>query len=135
MSVIYKFDFKVGDRVSWTSQANGIAKKKTGVVVEVVAFGRLPAKISSLSSRSHESYVVSVSRVGRKGPLKPELYWPVRSLLRPVGKASSDASSDAAESARAFADRACAGLEVAPTSGADEIGASFDEDAGSGDAP
>lgn len=74
--------FKVGDEVTWTSQAGGHAKTKNGVVAEVVAAGKEPDrdafpalyKWSGVGCcRSHESYVVMVGK-------KP--YWPLASKLR-----------------------------------------------------
>ena len=67
---------EIGDTVSWTSQAGGFSKMKTGVIVEAVLPHRSPdAKynLQTLSKRSSTSYVV---KVGNK------YYWPYRSLLK-----------------------------------------------------
>lgn len=69
--------FKVGDRVSWTSQAGGYSKTKTGSVAAVVRPGEYPDRAQFLSlyrgagvgiARDHESYVVTVKGAG--------VYWP-----------------------------------------------------------
>ena len=75
--------FAVGVRVTWTSQAGGVSKAKTGEIVAVVPRGGSISRVknalidagvqyartldSSGLSRDHESYVV---RVGSK------MYWP-----------------------------------------------------------
>ena len=67
---------QIGDTVSWTSQAGGFSKMKTGVIVEAVRPHHSPdAKynLRTLSKRSSTSYVV---KVGNK------YYWPYRSLLK-----------------------------------------------------
>ena len=79
--------FKVGDEVTWESQANGGWAKKIGYVVEVIPAGKpiSSSKFSTLSGgglpRKEESYVVCV------GPkpdsrAKPKYYWPRVSALR-----------------------------------------------------
>jgi len=91
--------FKLGQTVTWTSQAGGHAKTKTGRVVAVIAGGRgsgdraskyiRDAKRSGTHrscfgggwDRNSESYVVEV-RDGRTSRAKPILYWPVVSLLQ-----------------------------------------------------
>jgi len=77
--------FKVGDIVSWSSQAAGTTTTKVGTVVEVVPAGREPTKMARAvgSTRKHVSYVVDVPRFAKKSkqPLKPESYWPIVSLL------------------------------------------------------
>jgi len=69
--------FAVGDRVEWTSQANGSATTKIGKVIEVVPAGtRVPATLKGMgwwNGREHDSYVVDV-----KG--KP--YWPRVAYLK-----------------------------------------------------
>lgn len=92
MPVVYKHKFKVGDSVSWTSQAGGSWKPKVGTVIEVVPSDHPPTKYAGTSTRGHESYVVKVA--GRpaktsKGSaehvrVKDETYWPVRSQLEPA---------------------------------------------------
>ncbi len=82
----------VGDLVTWSSQAGGHAKKKTGTVVEVVPPRRCPKVVSSTSFRAHESYVVEVTYQAKqsRGAIKslrmkkPERYWPLVANLRVV---------------------------------------------------
>lgn len=80
--------FQVGDTVTWTSQAGGKSKTKTGKVIAVVPKGvnvrqwvpdgfndsRLP---QNLSFRFHESYLIQVGRSKR-------LYWPLVKYLEKV---------------------------------------------------
>ena len=84
---MFSFGYKLGDRVTWTSQAHGSAKTKTGTVVEVVPKGGRPSrgKFPSLYkdagvgfSRAHESYVVSVPN--KRSGVK--IYWPIVKNLR-----------------------------------------------------
>ena len=72
---------KIGDKVSWESQAQGYNKKKVGVVVGVIPAGEqvavyLDAALANIGStiqkdyggaRLHESYLVVVSG---------KVYWP-----------------------------------------------------------
>jgi hypothetical protein len=78
--------FALNDKVTWTSQAGGHTKKKTGTVVQVVPTGMLPSGQFSPrqpgSERRHESYVVHVPTASGRG--KGQYYWPVRSLLKPA---------------------------------------------------
>lgn len=77
-----KADLSVGDSVTWTSQAGGTSKTKTGTVMQVVLPGRLPDRQAFPElyrhsgvgmARSETSYVV---QVGRK------VYWPRTSALQ-----------------------------------------------------
>jgi hypothetical protein len=85
--------FKLGDTVTWTSQAQGSEKTKIGVVVEVVPENK---KINTwlaryekyliqfgMGRRNHESYLVEV-RDGKTDKARPKLYWPLVSKLREV---------------------------------------------------
>ena len=67
--------FRLGDKVSWKSQAGGWTKIKYGVIVEVVrpaCWPKLPL-MDIGGSRNHESYIVLVGR---------KYYWPlVKNLL------------------------------------------------------
>lgn len=74
----------IGDTVSWTSQAAGTTKRKTGKIVAVVPAGKDPALYVPKGllinawrgdERDHESYLV---RVGNK----KLLYWPRVSQLK-----------------------------------------------------
>ena len=73
-------EFKIGDQVSWSSQANSSWTTKDGVVVEVVPVGgrpdtsRWPVLKGCGWGRNHVSYIVTV---GRKA------YWPIVSKLLP----------------------------------------------------
>ena len=78
--------FKLGDKVKWSSQAQGFWREKQGKVVEVVAPGRQPnrkrfEKLYRDSGcgwvRAVESYVVNTAQPNRA----PKYYWPVASLL------------------------------------------------------
>jgi hypothetical protein len=82
--------FKVGDKVTWSSQANGHRTTKVGTVVDVVPSGERPewhkraVEISSAWSRKnmsgprkHESYLIVTHNPKR-------LYWPVVDRLRLV---------------------------------------------------
>lgn len=90
--------FKIGDRVSWTSQAGSYYTSKTGYVSEVI-----PAKVSPRSyfakferdreryhmvsgssyclARKMESYIVLVDG-GPRG--KKMVYWPAPARLKPT---------------------------------------------------
>lgn len=76
--------FAVGMTVTWTSQAKGTMVTKKGVVVEVVAAGRLPiTRMTHLAgSRKEESYIVAVRRTDKRGrDLPAQHYWPKSSHL------------------------------------------------------
>lgn len=77
-------EFKIGDRVTWESQAQGSTTKKTGTVIEVVGWRRRPSTIRHDGTRDHESYVVEVQPppTKRGRARKPVRYWPVVSKLR-----------------------------------------------------
>jgi hypothetical protein len=74
--------FKIGDRVTWKSQASSYVKVKTGVIEAIVPAGHLPsAEFQRLfrhgigGPRDHESYVVRVRQA--------TYYWPrVKGLER-----------------------------------------------------
>jgi len=83
---------KLGDTVTWTSQAQGNVKTKTGVVVEVLLAGKMPDRGRFLSlykgagcgsPRNHESYVV-MADVGKKPGKTFRHYWPRVSALKEV---------------------------------------------------
>lgn len=65
-------EFKVGDRVTWKSQAAGSWKRKTGTITEVVPPNKLPQTQHYYGRRPHQWYVVSVDGV---------MYYPVASKL------------------------------------------------------
>jgi hypothetical protein len=68
--------YKIGDRVSWTSQANGRSVPKQGAIYEIVAPGAAPTGIKGAGMpRDHESYVVKAFKeTDRK---RTALYWPL----------------------------------------------------------
>lgn len=74
--------FELGQKVEWTSQANGVAKTKVGEIVQIVPVGKLPDRhrFEYLyrgpgvgAPRRVVSYVVKVG---------PVFYWPRVSALR-----------------------------------------------------
>lgn len=83
--------FQIGDTVTWTSQAGGKSKTKTGKVVAAVPAGKsgreyLPlgvglsaTRIPSFNSRDHESYLIQVGKSKR-------LYWPLVKYLEKVSE-------------------------------------------------
>lgn len=87
--------FKIGDRVTWSSQAGGYSKQKSGIVVSVVPKG-VPVfhhswlamtetgvhdrNLDSVRSRDHESYIVHVPTKTGRG--KGKLYWPAVNKLK-----------------------------------------------------
>ena len=94
---------KVGDKIEWSSQANGYGKRKRGEIAFVLPpgvsaleflrsrFGADPTVVKSIyninaidgggGSREHESYIISTRRTERT---KPHLYWPIASKLRKI---------------------------------------------------
>lgn len=80
--------YKVGDKVTWKSQAGGHEKEKTGEILFVIPPGKLPMDFpllpwpyvyggSTCIPRDHESYLVCVGR---------RFYWPRVKHLRLVSK-------------------------------------------------
>ncbi len=74
-------NFKIGDTVTWTSQAGGRFKTKTGRIVEIIPVqGRPPKNLAQGAlPRGHESYVVDTQNVPG---CAPRLYWPRVNLLK-----------------------------------------------------
>lgn len=81
--------FKIGDKVKWSSQSQGFRREKQGEVVEVVAAGQRPnrERFDMLYrgsgcgwGRKRESYVVNIGHPAHA----PKYYWPIESLLTPV---------------------------------------------------
>lgn len=83
--------FRSGDRVKWSSQANGNVAEKTGIVIEVIApkqyiYPRDYARKYSIGTlghgnfRKHESYLIAV-KTGATEKAKKSLYWPRVSAL------------------------------------------------------
>lgn len=87
--------FKLGDKVSWSSQSAGSTTTKTGEIVLVVPpltncklyvnhnlhADQYTSAVDGHGYREHESYVVAVPQ-GRKA--RPKLYWP---LVKKLSKA------------------------------------------------
>lgn len=87
--------YQVGDPVTWTSQAGGVQKTKSGIVVAVVAAKTLPErslfpqlyKNSGIGmSRDHESYVVRV----KMGVSATRDYWPRANALSRAPESQRD---------------------------------------------
>ena len=75
--------FQVGDTVTWTSQAGGKSKTKTGKVAAIVRANEswrlfipdgFKLKTDSFLMRDHESYLIQVGKSKR-------LYWPMVKYL------------------------------------------------------
>lgn len=81
--------FKVGDKVSWRSQAAGNYATKVGKITKVVPAGVRPIEdIGGCGlSRKHESYIVKAeaSSTGRT-----RSYWPLVSLLKSIEEKADD---------------------------------------------
>ena len=75
---------KIGDKVTWQSQAGGDWRSKIGEVVEVVPPNHRPKtkKKDNGTPRDHESYVVRAKAVGTRTKTA-RLYWPRVSKLKP----------------------------------------------------
>jgi hypothetical protein len=90
--------FRVGDSVSWRSQAGGYWKEKVGVVVFVVPAGVPPHHVLrssddfhgdfALGGRDHETYLVQIGK-------SKNLYWPRVSALNPCFPAQPVCRADA----------------------------------------
>lgn len=75
--------FQVGDTVTWTSQAGGKSKTKTGKIVRIVPVNTRPydvmpegywVRAALYLHRPHESYLIQVGKSKR-------LYWPLVKYL------------------------------------------------------
>lgn len=85
-----KAPYKLGDHVTWTSQAAGCTRTKTGLIEEVLPpmimpnrkrFERLYRSSGVGGPRDHVSYVVRVPTKSGRGV--GSLYWPRASALQP----------------------------------------------------
>jgi hypothetical protein len=100
-SKIKRETFKLGETVSWLSQAGGFDARKTGEIVAVMPpkchdipglMRQLGEKYNCVKQsgwgycRDHESYVILVRPMGKA---RPRLYWPVVSLLHRVEPADA----------------------------------------------
>lgn len=75
--------FKLGDRVTWASQAGGSWKTKTGVIIEVGTVGQYLKHGNRLASKRHR-YVVQVTVKHSRGEKKTN-YYPSTSAISLVG--------------------------------------------------
>lgn len=79
-------DFKVGDKVTWTSSSNGTTKAKAGTVEAVIPAGKRPTQEQMHEAdsfglgRNHQSYLVRVP--GKTERSKGKLYWPIANKLK-----------------------------------------------------
>ena len=71
--------FKVGDHVTWSSQAAGSWKVKTGTIVEVGTIGQYMKTKSRLATARHH-HVVRVTTTHSRGT-RGALYFPSTSAL------------------------------------------------------
>jgi len=109
---------KVGDIVTWTSQAGSVFKEKQGEIIAIVPKNKAGGKIwtalgrqsefrsfsPSSGVREHESYLVAVSTTETS---KPQVYWPLVALLKLDGatpKAKAAVARDGSEEAEDFED-------------------------------
>lgn len=98
MSTHQATTFRVGDRVSWSSQVQATETTKRGVVVAVVPAGMRPHDVDDEAKRiyerrgrsipfgfalDHESYFIHVPSKSGKG--RGRFYWPIVKHLEPVG--------------------------------------------------
>ncbi len=76
--------FRVGSKVTWTSQSGAYWMVKKGVVCEVVPARACPVTLLRMPGgpRNVKSYVVKVWKTPRSK--NPTYYWPVPSLLQPL---------------------------------------------------
>jgi len=65
--------FKLGDRVTWASQAGGSWKTKTGVIIEVGTIGQYMKHGNRVASNRHR-YVVEVTEKHSRGEKKIHYY-------------------------------------------------------------
>lgn len=81
MGKVTRKQFKLHQRVRWTSQAGGHYKTKEGMIVFVVPSGIRPDMVREAGlPRNHESYVVSA---------EGQNYWPRVSALEEVPDTST----------------------------------------------
>lgn len=83
---------RVGDLVTWKSQATGTVKTKRGEIVEVVPANespKTPMRGISALTRNHESYIVHVG----SGTGMRNFYWPLVSRLNLVTPAAEAPAS------------------------------------------
>lgn len=104
-----KATFQVGDTVTWTSQAGGNVRTKTGKVEEVVPAGALPnrARFEQLfrssgvgAARAHMSYVVRVP--GKTTKAAGTVYWPRAASLQLLNEKEPQDHSEVGRGTQAF---------------------------------
>lgn len=82
--------FKVGDKVTWTSQAGGFAATKVGEVIEIVPPNTRPNIKGPGMNRDHESYIVR-AYTQHAETKRTRKYWPrVNQLARYEPKKETD---------------------------------------------
>lgn len=88
-------DFKIGDKVKWTSKSSGTLKEKCGVILKIINSGEAAypyikeyvysskkgkrysaSRLGGGDARNHESYLIGVGNY---------LYWPRVFYLKKVG--------------------------------------------------
>lgn len=83
--------FKVGDKVTWRSQAAGSYTNKKGEIIEVIPAGQRPKIPGCGYARKHESYVVKAEAESTGRTRK---YWPIVTLLQPVEETAFDTETE-----------------------------------------
>ena len=85
-------EFTVGQQVTWSSQAGGFTRTKTGPVEQVVAPGGMPDRTrfpqlskEAAAPRDHQSYVIVVP--GKTAKSAGKAYWPRVAALQAVAVA------------------------------------------------
>lgn len=95
-SLIKIMELKIGDKVKWSSQAQGCETTKEGKVVGIVKEKTDPLQIFTPleqtgnytsaygggMSRNHKSYIIAVK--GKTDKSKEKLYWPNVSKLKKI---------------------------------------------------
>ncbi len=81
-TAVKRSQFVVGNRVTWSSQAGGYVRRKTGYIIENVPPYQSPIQRirGQGKPRDHESYIVRVD--GKTEKAHPKFYWPVVSVLK-----------------------------------------------------
>ena len=80
-------EFKLGDRVTWASQAAGSWKTKTGVIIEVGTINQ-PLKHGNRTASKRHRYVVEVVVKHSRGE-KKSIYYPSTSAINLVTSANN----------------------------------------------
>jgi hypothetical protein len=110
MGVKYnKYKYKVGDCITWTSQAQGHEKTKQGKIMAICPKGYSFIDIDpnltgyayayrgERTSWSEDRYIVAVPKLGKRGWLKPRLYTPTVSYINKNGRKLTGVSAKPVE--------------------------------------